>query len=99
MVRPEAEFDQGTGIGGRLCLPAAVFLITLHRSLRRTVPTAGRLTVEVVLTDQGLLNLAGARGIDIELASGRGFPRTLLSAGILLTAGGGARGGFVGLGL
>jgi len=68
-AEPEAELNQSTRIGGGLGLPSLVGLIALHGSLGGRIPFSGRLSVEVVLADQGLLNFAGALGINHLLAA------------------------------
>src|SRR5512147_1360104 len=58
-ARSETQFDQRTGIGNDLRLPAVVALEFRKGSLGTFIPGARRFTIQVVLTNQGRLNFTG----------------------------------------
>lgn len=64
MVRTQSEFNESTGIRRCLGLPAVIGLVLLHSSLRRVVPDTGRLSIEIVLANEGCLYLQGALRVD-----------------------------------
>src|SRR5574340_423024 len=66
-VRPQAQLDEGARIGGDLGLPAIGGLVADQGVLGALVPDAVGLAVEVVLTNQGRLNLAHPVGLDAAL--------------------------------
>lgn len=67
LVWSQAELDKSAGIGRGLGLPAVIRLVFLHRRLAGTVPNARRFSGQIMLADQGLLNLQSALGIDFLL--------------------------------
>lgn len=69
LVRSQTELDQGARIGNRLRLPTIGGLKFLHGGLGRCVPIPGRLPTQVVLANQGFLDLPRALGIDFLLAA------------------------------
>ncbi len=68
VIGAKAEFDEGAGVGRGFRLPAVVGLILFHGFLRCVVPDAGSFSVEVVFTNQGFLDFAGALRINFLLA-------------------------------
>ncbi len=90
----EAEFDQGAGIGSCFRLPALGSLVALHGGLRGAIPGTGGFAIEIVLSNQGFLNFAGARRINYLLAA---LPcdllRSLFAVGFPGRAGGGFEAG------
>ena len=57
VIWPQSELDQRSRIGSGLGLPVVIGLIPLHRLLRSIIPYAGRFPRQVVLANQGFLNL------------------------------------------
>lgn len=64
----EAELDQGAGIGRELGLPAMIGLEFLHGGFSGRVPLTGGWTGQIVLANQGVLNLFGALRLYATLA-------------------------------
>ncbi len=69
VVWSEAELDQCAGIWNRFALPSIGGLIAAQSLLRRIVEGSRRISAEVMLTNQCLLNFLGAAGIDLLLTS------------------------------
>src|ERR1035438_9006538 len=69
VVWTESQFDERPRIRSHNALPALVGLVPLHRFLRRVVPDAGRTSIEVVLSQQRILNIVGALRINFLLAA------------------------------
>lgn len=59
VVRTQAELNQCARVGQNLGLPALLCLEAAHRFLRAVIPNAIGVAREVVLADQGFLDLAG----------------------------------------
>ena len=76
MARAKSQFDQGAGIGNDFALPALSGLEAAHCCCGSVVPNAIGLTVEVVLADQGFLDLARSVSRDLLLAVA--LPRALV---------------------
>lgn len=78
MIRPQAQLDEGAGIGCDFRLPAIVSLIPRHGGLCARVPVSGGLAIQIFLPDQSLLYLGCAGGINLLLSVV--FPRALPGA-------------------
>ena len=81
LVRPQTQLDQCSGIRQRLRLPPVSLLVARQSIFRGLVPTAGRFARQVVLANQGLLNLRSAGRIDALLAMRLGLRRRFLAFG------------------
>ena len=80
MLGPEAQLDQGPGIGDELRLPAVVGLDFGHGGDGGGVPVAAGLTGKVAGFDKRLLNLGGALVVDGALALNFGLLVCLVTA-------------------
>src|SRR5580658_3234694 len=82
VIRAQSQLDECASVRRGFGLPIIVRLITLHGLLSLVIPHAGRLTRQVVLTDQGLLNFQGALRIDflLSVSTSGGFSRLLALA-------------------
>ena len=68
VIRAQSQLDERSSVRRGFGLPIIIRLITLHRLLSLVIPHAGRLTRQVVLADQGLLDFQGALRIDFLLS-------------------------------
>ncbi len=68
VIRSQAELNQRSRVRSELGLPAVVSLIFDQRVFRGFVPSAAGLASEVMLLNQGALDLAGAVLIDTALS-------------------------------
>ena len=64
VIRPQAQFDQGAGIGGDFGLPSVVGLIAGHGGLGARVPFAAGFAGQVFLADEGFLDFSHAFRLD-----------------------------------
>lgn len=74
VARSESQLDQRSRIRNGLVLPAIVLLKTPHGVLAGLIPFARGFSAQVMLPNQGLLNLLRPNGIDLHLpAHARSF--------------------------
>ena len=65
---PEAKFDQGARVGDRLVLPAIIGLEAAQGVFGGGIPLPCGLAIQVVLANEGFLDLVSAFAIDLLLA-------------------------------
>jgi hypothetical protein len=65
----QAQFDEGAGIGDGLVLPSVVSLEFPQGIFCDRIPRAARRTSQIMLSNQSLLDLPGALGINFLLTT------------------------------
>jgi hypothetical protein len=86
LARPKAKLDERSGVRNRFALPAMVRLVFPHGFFAGRIPCPGRLSGQVVLTNQSRLNGLRAFGVDLLLPAhpaGLFPPERLLGRGIM----------------